>query len=318
MEKLRLLAKRLNTFMFSPSGICSGVQYFLGIFALNIIAIATQLINFYVYVVYLLLAVYIQLCLVQKRSRALNKNGDFFIVATFAVMFASAFNQGNLLDDYVIIQIVVALIVLLGLIAHLYLIFKKSQPQPDLTKTAFLLRYPKLIAFIIWLALMIEMFVVGAIMQSDGYQKERAFNLVLAQGIIYRNTQGYSQVCQENGYTLQNYPQQFMALVEDENEYIKQELNKLGLNNMMPQDLPQDLRKNVTDELQQIREIIAREDMALSNHESPGKVVVSDDNLNKISLRDSCEFIDRVYISQLDRSQAVAIVKKIVADYRIR
>lgn len=316
MEKLRSLIKRLTDFMFSQQGICSGLQYFLGIITLNIIAIAMQLVNFYIYILYLLLAVYSQLCLVQKRSRAINKNGDFFIIATFAVMFASVLNQVGLLEWHIIWQMFVVLIMLFGLVAHFYLIFKKSQPNPDLNKTAFLMRRPKLTALVIWLLVIMEMFIIGTIMQSSGYQKEKVYNLVLAQGIIYRNTQGYVQVCQDNGYVLQNYPREFMLRVQDENDYIKQELDKLGVNNLMSQDLPQDLVNNVTEELQQIREIIAREDMALDNHENPSKVSVSTDNLDKVNLSDACEFIDRVYVSQLDHSQAVNVVKKIVADYR--
>ncbi len=314
--------KNTIRFMLSPQGLCERWQYIWGTICLNVISIALVLflialspLSGIIYVIWLLIALYSQFCLIQKRCRAIGKNATIFILLISAMHITCIWNQNNLLDAYIILQATVALIVLLGWITHLYLMCKKNIAAADVNQTSWLMRHPMLITLGVWLIIVVEMFFV-ALLQADIYKEERIYNLAFAQGLIYRNTKGYIKVCQDNGYTMQNYPAVFMAQVQEENDYITQELSKSAINNLTPEELPQNLADNIINELEQIRAIIARSYQAVKQQETPETVDVTPSDIDKVTIKDACEFIDKVYAEQVANSQAVMLIKKTVADLR--
>lgn len=307
--------KDIIRFMLLPQGFSERWQYIWGTISLNVISIAFSMLNGYLYILWLLIAIYSQLCLIQKRCRAIGKNATVFILSISLMMVASVWNQYNLLNGYVIGQSIVALIVILGLVAHIYLMCKKSITSADVNQTSKLMRHPIIITLVVWLITLVEMFFI-ALLQADLYEDERIYNLALAQGLIYRNTYGYEQVCAKHGYTMQNYPQAFMSQVQPEADYLKLALAPHGGQNLTPKQLPQDLADNINDELIKIRKIIATEQLALQNVQLPNQVKPDNNAIQEVTLSDACAFIDKVYVEHVEESQPVRMIKKIVADYR--
>ena len=88
---------------------------------------------------------------------------------------------------------------------------------------------------------------------------EQSEKIGLATGFIYRHTQGYTNVCAEQGYNMHKYPEDFKNYVADDIAHIEAEIAPYGYNiarfqnEIMTEKVQTTMRTSIYNELEQLR-----------------------------------------------------------------
>lgn len=127
---------------------------------------------------------------------------------------------------------------------------------------------------------------------------EQAHKMGASVGFMYRHTKGYAEVCQQEGYTLKQYPKDFntfyaediktlkMALAEK--GYSIEEIEKVFIN---PQ-IEEEMRQSIHNELDQFRKIWIMTAIAEEQNIPIENIEWKDEYNTKLTLRDACEIFD--------------------------
>lgn len=131
------------------------------------------------------------------------------------------------------------------------------------------------------------------------FTSEQAQRTAYSIGFIYRHTQGYANVCQQEGYILSEYPVEFNNLLAADIKALNNALAQKGYNiEKATQELitPQQAKliyQSVRDELEKLRKIWTIRIVADEYNIPPENIEWSEELDSVLTIKDTCELFDK-------------------------
>ncbi len=148
------------------------------------------------------------------------------------------------------------------------------------------------------------------------------YNIGMAAGVVYRHTVGYKHFCQQNGYELKQYPENFTKYMKNDIDKIEANANANGyslkeLYKRIEEQGVDTVSKSVAEDMENFRKnaII----WLASNHYkvSTDKIQWSDEMRDLMSMHDACALFDD-FSSQYDfsKTNGYKVIKKAVKNLK--
>lgn len=286
---------KLGKFFFSYNGKIKRLKYFFGSAVLKIFSLLLLVLKNYFLVSFVILTlIYSQLALVQKRSRDIGSSGTLYIMAILLLWFGTTFLP--YFKENSILFCMCCLFIAIGIVANLRLLFTKSKKSKTAPSKSILSKYPILTAISCFAVFWTTSFCIG-------YQAGRSFpeELLRADGIVYKHTEVYPQVCKEYGYELRVYPRNFLALFKDKIETVDKISKEFGLPYSEIVDYikySQEYQKSIEDEVRAEIESLRKEhlaEFAADKNKAAGKDIVSVEDIDDILVaKDICRELENL------------------------
>lgn len=286
---------KLGKFFFSYNGKIKRLKYFFGSAVLKIFSLSLLVLKNYFLVSFVILTlIYSQLALVQKRSRDISSSGTLYIMAILLLWFGTTFLpyfEENSISFYMC-----CLFIVIGIVANLRLLFTKSKKTKTAPAKSILSKCPILTAISCFAVFWTTSFCIG-------YQAGKSFpeELLRADGIVYKHTEVYPQICKEYGYELHVYPRNFLALFKDKIETVDKISKEFGLPYSEIVDYikySKEYQKSIEDEVRAEIESLRKEhlaEFAADKNKAAGKNIVSVEDIDDILVaKDICRELENL------------------------
>lgn len=321
LDKVADKMKKIARFLFNSEGTITGLQYFYGMFFLNLLIFVTTLTEEIIFgAVISLICLYSMVVLIQKRSRDLGEKGTLSIVLISLAGFISEYNKSFHLDDTAF-AVPYIVIVLCGVVAGFRLLFVKGKPNTDMVLQSPLARYPAVTAIVI-AVIYVGSFVFGEYIVPESAKKRNM--LYETAGVLYRNTEGIPEYCRKLGYELKFYPQRFVTEFEPEISFLYKESAKWDISmdetfkavNQSAQ-LKNGMEQSIENELKEIRFEVIISFLAERDKISPQEVEWKDEYNDLLPLSSACRYYDE--LAQGDdfyQTNAYLYMKGLIEQYK--
>lgn len=146
------------------------------------------------------------------------------------------------------------------------------------------------------------------LIQNNTFNAEQAKKVSDAISFIYRHTEGYSTVCQREGYVLENYPNVFQNIYKQEIAQLNLELKKRGYTferakSELISSQTADIIASIYNELEQLRKIWIIYDISEDNDIPVRNLEWIENYDGQMSLKEACEIFDEKGIEILQNSE---------------
>lgn len=321
LDKAADKIKKLVKFLFTSEGTITCLQYFCGMILLNLVAFVCGLVEETVFsVVVCIICLYGSLILIQKRSRDLGEKGTLSIVLILTAIFIREYYQDFHLQD-TILSYPCIIIALCGSVAGLRLLFVKGKQNVDMQLRSPLTRYP-LLTVVAYAVIFILLYVFADYIIPGRLEKSKIFNDAVTT--VYRNVDGYANVCKKYGYDLKAYPKRFTDELQPEITFLRQEGDKLGISAdemyqilVNNEEFNKALETKIIQELENLRIVIIADFLAEKYNVKIEDLEWKDEYNDLLPSGGACKYLEELADSQdFFAVSSYSYVKQLIEGYK--